>query len=216
MCVRFWEGGIVLVLVLAIALSFGVGFLRGGTFSNLTRTRLRFIPFVFLAVFVQLLIFSTILGREPIVHRIGPYIHIATLVVSLGVMLLNRRVPGMKLIAAGAALNLLVIAANGGFMPISESALQTAGLEEMLVDNQPRNGSEDYVLPNSKVMDGDANLLFLGDVIPIPEEAPISTIVSIGDVILAFGACVVVVSGMRTRNPRGEDEATLVLQESTR
>ena len=40
----------------------------------------------------------------------------------------NRRVPGMALIALGAALNLLAITANGGVMPASPAALAAAGL----------------------------------------------------------------------------------------
>lgn len=201
-----------LILVLAIVVSLCVGMLRGGTISNLSQTRLRFVPFVFLALVVQVLIFSPILGKEPFIHRIGPYIHIATLVVSAGVMLLNRHVPGMKLIFAGAALNLLVITANGGFMPISESALRIAGQEEEMLHHQPRQDGEDYILPNSRLSTGNANLLFLGDVIPIPKESPISTVVSVGDVILAVGASIAIVSCTRRREEA--DESTLVLHKS--
>ena len=202
-------------LILAIIVSLCVGVVSGGTISNLSRIRLRFVPFVVLALFVQVLIFSPILGYEPIVHRIGPYIHIATLVVSAGVMLMNRHIPGMKLIFAGAALNLLVIAANGGFMPISESALRIAGMEEAMLHHQSQHGDENYILANSRLSEGEARLLFLGDSIPVPEELPLSTIVSIGDVILAFGASIAIVTCMRIREAPEEDEAPLALHEST-
>ncbi len=207
-----------LVLVLAIVVSLCVGIVSGGTISNLSRTRLRFLPFVFLAVFVQVLIFSPILGYEPIIHRIGPYIHIATLVVSAGVMLMNRHIPGMKLIFAGAALNLLVITVNGGFMPISESALRIAGMEEEMLHHQPKHDTEDYILANSRLSDGEAHLLFLGDSIPVPKELPLSTIISIGDVILALGASVAIITCMRAREEyeHDEDEAALVLHKNTR
>jgi Family of unknown function (DUF5317) len=67
----------------------------------------------------------------------------------------NPRLPGMPVLALGAGLNVLAIAANGGVMPASASALRIAGID---------------------VTDGFANsaavahphLLWLGDVIPVP------------------------------------------------
>ena len=184
----------------------------GGTISNLSRTRLRYVQFVFLAVFIQVLIFSPILGYNPTVHRIGPYIHIVTLIIPLCVMLMNLQIPGMKVIIAGAALNLIVITANGGYMPISESALRIAGQEEEMLHHKPNQDSEDYVLANSRLSAGEANLLFLGDVIPVPKELPIAGVISIGDVVLAAGASIAIVRGMRSR--KTEDESTLVLNNS--
>jgi hypothetical protein len=207
----------VLILILAIVVSMSIGVMTGGKVSNLARTKFRYLPLLILALMVQILIFSELLGREPIIHRIGPYIHIATLATSFGVMVMNRHIPGMKIIMIGAGLNLLVITANGGFMPISESALRIAGQEEEMLHHTPRHDSEDYLLPNSRLSAGKANLLFLGDAIPFPEGWPIATVVSIGDLILAAGAGTAVILGMRRRDSEDEeDESTLVLHESNR
>jgi hypothetical protein len=86
----------------------------------------------------------------------------------------NRRVPGMLLTAAGAALNLLAIAANGGVMPASPDALARAGL----------TGGEGF--ENSAAL-ADARLAFLGDVFAIPASWPLSNVFSVGDVLIGVG-----------------------------
>ncbi|MGH2450014.1 MAG: DUF5317 family protein [Candidatus Limnocylindria bacterium] len=82
----------------------------------------------------------------------------------------NFRLPGMTLIAAGSALNLLVIALNGA-MPVDPAALSAAGTV-MPAD------------PLHEPMDGDTRLGFLGDVIPIPV---VRLVYSVGDVLIAAG-----------------------------
>ena len=81
-----------------------------------------------------------------------------------------------------------------------------------MLDHNPNHDSEDYVLANSRLSAGEANLLFLGDVIPVPKELPIAGVISIGDVVLAAGASIAIVRGMRSR--KTEDESTLVLNNS--
>jgi hypothetical protein len=196
------------VLGLAVILSLAVGFLTGGSLRHVSQVRLRFLPLLIGALVVQILIFSAILGTRDVIHRIGPYLYIGTLLVTLAVMLLNRHVPGMTIIAIGAALNAIVITANGGFMPSPESALRDAGrLDEVLEDERERaDGS--YVLSNSTLADDDTRLLFLGDVLAIPKELPLANVISIGDIIIAIGAIVAILRVMHLRptTPRGPRE----------
>jgi MFS family permease len=90
----------------------------------------------------------------------------------------NRRVPGLLIIALGGILNFLAIAANGGVMPASRSALATAGLED-----QPGQFA-------SSVPVGDAKLQFLGDIFAVPASWPVSNVFSVGDVCIVLGAFV--------------------------
>ena len=90
-------------------------------------------------------------------------------------LLANRRVPGMALVALGAALNLLAITANGGVMPASAEALAAAGLPVA----EP--GFE-----NSAAL-ADPRLAFLGDVFAIPASWPLSNVFSVGDVCIGAG-----------------------------
>src|SRR5690349_19261472 len=65
--------------------------------------------------------------------------------------LLNRRQRWVLILAAGLALNLIVIAANGGFMPLSmEAATQLIPkhvLENMQIGGRIGPGSKDILLP---------------------------------------------------------------------
>jgi hypothetical protein len=87
----------------------------------------------------------------------------------------NWRLPGIRLVALGAAMNLVGITVNGGVMPASPSALAGAGLPV----NQPG-------FQNSAVL-ADPQLAFLGDVFFIPASWPLSNVFSVGDVLIALG-----------------------------
>jgi hypothetical protein len=87
----------------------------------------------------------------------------------------NRRLPGVPLVAVGAALNLVAILANGGVMPATPSALATAGLP-----------LETPGYRNSAAV-ADPRLAFLGDVFAIPRAWPFANVFSIGDVLIAAG-----------------------------
>ena len=97
----------------------------------------------------------------------------------------NRRVPGVWLLALGTGLNLVVILANGGFMPISP---QTAGHlvppEELaLYRVGGRFGYKDILLlPES------TRLAWLSDHFLLPECLPYRAAFSPGDVAIAAGA----------------------------
>jgi Family of unknown function (DUF5317) len=87
----------------------------------------------------------------------------------------NWRLPGMPLVALGAALNLLTISVNDGVMPASSSALAWAGLEV-----------EEPGFQNSAAL-ADPRLAFLGDVFYLPASWPLSNVFSVGDVLIALG-----------------------------
>jgi Family of unknown function (DUF5317) len=94
----------------------------------------------------------------------------------LGVFLVaNRRLPGIPLVALGGLLNLLAIAANGGVMPASPTALAAAGLPL-----DPPGFRNSTALPHPR-------LAFLGDVFAIPASWPLSNVFSVGDVLIALG-----------------------------
>ena len=99
---------------------------------------------------------------------------------------INRRLPGAPLILAGIALNLAVIAPNGG-MPVDAAAMRRAGAESVTIEGDTKHHlmSEDDVLP------------FLGDTIALPK--PIGVIVSVGDVELYAGLSWFVIMTMLRR-----------------
>jgi hypothetical protein len=113
--------------------------------------------------------------------------HVASFPFGVAFAWTNRDIPGVWLISVGAISNGIAIAANGGVMPASASAVRTAGLEP---------SPDGFV--NSGVLD-DPNLLFLGDVFAVPASWPFANVFSIGDVLIAAGAAYAVHAVCGTR-----------------
>lgn len=120
-----------------------------------------------------------LLDVVPVGGAVAAVLRIAALGALLAFAVLNVRVGGMVLVAAGLALDLLVTLVNLG-TPVSGSALVSAGLvdEARLADVTLSGGRE--------VADG-ALLGFLGDVIPLPW----GQVVSIGDLLVLAGLALV-------------------------
>ena len=97
-------------------------------------------------------------------------------VITLVLIWINRNLPGMKLALIGLILNFLVMAVNGGRMPVSEWATVVSGQSEYLPDLIAGVGSRHVLLTDQ------TNLKFLGDVIPLPPPYPRSRVLSLGAV----------------------------------
>jgi len=98
---------------------------------------------------------------------------------------LNRHLPGMRLVGIGLALNLLVMVANGGYMPITREVLGRAGLGHLALGDQPGarvRATKDVLLPRDQT-----RLWILSDIFVIPSALPFSSAFSMGDVALALG-----------------------------
>src|SRR5207253_3149965 len=109
----------------------------------------------------------------------------------LGVVLANWRVPGIKLFGLGLAANALVMILNGGYMPVSQPAMQAAGLAERVDAIEGAGHSQ-----KSRLIDADTTLWFLGDVIPAPA---IHKVFAVGDFAIGLGTLWIVAAAMGTR-----------------
>jgi hypothetical protein len=99
----------------------------------------------------------------------------------LGVVLLNHFVPGAKLFALGIALNLLVMVANGGWMPVTPETYQFVHPERIVTLYTKPASSKNIILPRAET-----KLWYLSDVIRLPLPGR-RTAVSLGDVLLIGG-----------------------------
>ncbi|MGH2967098.1 MAG: DUF5317 domain-containing protein [Solirubrobacterales bacterium] len=118
---------------------------------------------------------------------------VASYVLLLAVVAVNRRVPGAPLMALGLTLNLAVVGLNGG-MPVSSAAVRTAGADGAIVIE---DGAKHHLMTDADV------LRPLADVIPVPQ--PFGVVLSIGDVLLYTGMawwCFTVTRGRFPENRR--------------
>jgi Family of unknown function (DUF5317) len=98
---------------------------------------------------------------------------------------LNRRLLGMWILIAGLVLNLAVMIANGGFMPINPDTAGRIVGAERIASFEPgsRIGYKDILLPVTET-----RLEWLADRFLPPVWSPYQVAFSLGDVFIAIGA----------------------------
>src|SRR5512134_389780 len=109
----------ILLLALGAGLLVGLGRarLRGSTYQPPNLRHLWLVPLAFLLQFITA--YLPAIRGEYADDRLAAAGIVTSQAVLLGFVWLNRRLPGMPVLITGSVLNLAVIAANGGFMPIS-------------------------------------------------------------------------------------------------
>ena len=111
----------------------------------------------------------------------------------------NRRAPGVLLIAGGLLANLVVIAVNAA-MPVSVGAAEAAGLSRAEL-----RLAED---PTREPLTAETTLGLLADRIPV--GLPVwPQVISAGDVLVAAGIGLLLVSGGASQSPRRIERSTI-------
>lgn len=109
-------------------------------------------------------------------------------------LVLNRHVPGAWLFGLGIALNSVVMAANGGWMPITPEIYHYVHPERTIeLQTRPPN-SKNIILPRS-----DTTLWVLSDIIRIKLWRRWAA--SIGDMLLIAGVAQFIFQGTATKSP---------------
>ncbi|MDN4490799.1 DUF5317 family protein [Demequina sp. SYSU T00068] len=111
-------------------------------------------------------------------------LHVGTYVAALVFAWLNRAAPGVLVVGAGALLNGVTIALNGGVLPASAAAIEAAGLDR------------EHEFANSAVV-ADPVLPWLGDVFAWPAPLPLANTFSVGDVLIVAGVVIAAWAGTR-------------------
>jgi hypothetical protein len=180
-----------LFLLLLLVAGLAAGELAGGSFIRLTRLPARFLWLVPLAFALQVIIFWPTFDDGVGSTDVTAGLYLLSLELLLLCVLLNLRLPGVKLLGLGLLLNLTVIAANGGYMPVSLHRLEQVGME----DEAQTLREQDHHL-NVTAMADHTRLRFLGDFIPVPEPLPLRSVYSVGDILIAVGGFWLVFRGM--------------------
>jgi hypothetical protein len=182
-------------VLITLVIAVGIGLLTGGRFAGLSALRLRWAPLALMGLALQFLAPAGAWSFPVLMLSFAMLVAFA---------LANIRMPGFVLIVAGIAMNLSVIAINGG-MPVPRWSLERSdqiGELQYLIDH---GGAKHHLATP------DDRLLFLADVIPIP--SPIRQSVSPGDIVAYVGVAFVIVSAMR-RRPDDESEPVGVAEPS--
>ncbi|HEY1273358.1 MAG TPA: DUF5317 domain-containing protein [Thermoleophilaceae bacterium] len=177
-----------MLLLAAFAAAVAGALIAGRRFDRLAEIRLRAGWAALAALAIQFVVLSV----ASVGDAAGAVLHLASYALAGWFVFANRAIPGLVLIAAGGALNLIAIAANDGVMPASAAAMRTAGVEAT-------DGFQ-----NSAAV-ADPHMLFLGDVIPVPLPAPLGNVASVGDLVIVAGAVALVVA---CSSPRRRVRAT--------
>jgi hypothetical protein len=194
-----------MVLVLLVAAVALAATAMGGT--RLTGVRIRAVRLLVAAAVVQ--VGTSLLAPGSSAVRTAALVVTAVLV---GLFLLgNGRLPGVPLVALGLLLNVLVIALNGA-MPVSVRAAADAGIARSELEL-----AEDAM---REPVTAGTRLWWLGDVVPvgIPRWPQV---VSAGDVLVAAGVGLLLVTAGARRGPRSPqtpsraDRSTVCDSEST-
>jgi hypothetical protein len=174
---------VVLLLAIAVGLVAGAGWARwrGQPYQS---PELQHLWLVFVAFLPQFIVVYL-----PITGRLFPDWLVVGFLLASQIMLLafvwlNRRIVGMSILLCGVVLNIAVMAANGGFMPISPQTANRLVSEDSLQDIQPGNrfGAKDILLYSE-----DTRFEWLADRFLPPTWFPYQVAFSLGDVFIAVG-----------------------------
>lgn len=166
-----------LVSVLVIALT--VGLIRGGDLGAFSQHRWRWPILPAGAIILQVIAFLPDVSHPGATRLVAGSLHLASYLLTIAFVWVNHKTPWVWLIGIGLATNFLVIAANGGFMPVSAQVLPGTSSAPV--------GQTD-VYHNSRLMGEATRLRFLGDIYRTPDWFRLKRAFSLGDVLIGLGA----------------------------
>jgi len=174
---------VILLLALAAGLLAGLAWAhwRGHPYQA---PKLQYLWLVFVAFLPQFIVIYLPISRENLPVWLVPGCLLISQIMLLGFAWLNRRIPGMPVLICGVALNLVVMASNNGFMPISPQTASRLVSEDRLLNFQPGNriGAKDILLHPQ-----DTRFEWLADRFLLPIWFPYQAAFSLGDVLIALG-----------------------------
>lgn len=179
-----------MLFLLAIIIGMAAGALRHGRLSNLPSLNLRSVWILLIALLIQALIFPLFLPQPLLPFATAP-LHLMSYALVVVWIFLNLRTRPMWLVGVGGLSNLVVLVANGGYMPVSLDALVQAGQA-----NTASHLAVAGVYANVIPMGADTRLNALGDILAMPDWVPLARVFSLGDIVIAVGIAWLIAKGM--------------------
>jgi hypothetical protein len=176
-----------MVLALPVAVGIALALVAGGDIRRLGGLGFRGIWLFYLAVGIQVLAFPFPFLPWRTSDGVARALWLASYGLLVAAALVNRRITGVPIIAAGMLSNVVAVVANGGHMPALPSALRAAHKSFHVHFNSAANASP--------------HLAWLVDRWAVPHWVHVGNVFSVGDVLIAVGAVVLVWSAMGARLP---------------
>ncbi|MDT8860392.1 DUF5317 domain-containing protein [Alkalihalobacillus sp. MEB130] len=164
-----------------ILLSLIVGFLRRGTLTGFAELNMKYGLIFPILLGIQICVF-VFQGRFAFLEQVSGILFILIYIVGMFFLWVNRENKGFILLLIGVFLNFLVMAINGGRMPVSYEAAAFA------LDPYYTEILKNGLYAKHAMLTESTKLGFLGDVIPLTSPYyPKSQVISIGDILMNIG-----------------------------
>jgi len=178
---------VVLIVPLALA--------RGGSLQALVTLllRVRGTGVLLAALAVQVALYLPPLRTAPLVAHAGGALYVVSLgLVAAGALANWRLGPAARVAILGVVLNMTVIVANGGYMPVSAVALRMVRGARTV-----REITDGHMFNNAHLATSATRLGVLSDVIPVRIARGLGNVYSVGDILLALGVMALIYQAMR-------------------
>lgn len=176
-----------MILLWAVAAGAVAGWARARTRGHPYQApELQLVWLVLLAVIPQLFAFHIQRTADAIPDHIASIILVSSQCALLIFVVANLDKPGFWALGIGLGLNLLVILANGGWMPISPqtaSEMYPEVPDEYWTSGERFGTSKDLLIPFQEMRLG-----WLADRFRLPDWSPRQVAFSLGDIFIAMGA----------------------------
>lgn len=158
-------------ILVEVGVSIIIGLLRGGRLERLGELGIRRFNLIWGVILLRVAagMLDAVYGMA-----FAPVLQVAAYFLLLYLVYINLDRPGLGFFGLGSLLNLVVIAANGGKMPVSAEAMARAGVK-------------DIPLGTHMYLDAGTRLPFLADVIPVSWHKPNPVVISVGDILITVG-----------------------------
>lgn len=180
-----------MLLVYFVIAALPIGFLAGGSLSNIKYAGLRLAILPCAAFLLEASI--GLIGKfvdAPPSEWLGKVVCMEYLLLTAFIWI-NHRMRGMDMLGAATLVNFIVIAANGFRMPVTPIIYEYPELYHFVERIQTGD------LPEYVLVDWNGPLWFLGDTLPLG-----TGLASIGDLMMALGVMTVIIDMMMTKPPR--------------
>lgn len=186
----------VFLVVVAAAAALGLGL--GGRLAAVADLKVHGLWLFYAAIALQIVAFPAAFLPWTTGGEAARWIWLASYACVLCAAALNLHIRGVALTSSGILLNLAAIVANGGRMPALPTAVHAAGMSPGVHHNS--------------VATAEPRLAWLVDRWSAPDWVPLANVFSVGDVVLALGAVVLVLAALEVPALRRLPEPRIALR----